>query len=698
MTPWISVTGWALIHFLWQGALVTVATAIALRLASQRSSRTRYAVACAGLLAMLAAPPMTAAVFLLPQSAVPANPLTPLFSDVPSDARQAAPQAGQSSTASTAAAEATVDARAGRPWLAAIVGLWLAGVILLFGRFAGGCWRVRRLRTAALNEGLCQWQSTGERIARRLRLHVAVRVVQSTVVEGPCAIGWLRPVVVLPVAALANLSPSQVEAILAHELAHIRRCDYAVNLLQTVVETLLFYHPGVWWVSARVRQEREHCCDDVAVEVCGEPRMYAEALAELGSWRTPASILAPGAAHGSLLLRIRRLVTDPADDRRRSPAGLVALALAITVAGASALQSSAYAGPGAPASLSGGPSAASLEEAARQEPPPRRTSKTDHFTLHFPATLDLHAERVAVEAERAYERVSSDLKHNLASAVPILLFRTRQELEQGASVSQADASPGSRDRILLAVDVPADQWRGLITHELAHVFGSDIVPGMKAPRWIMEGLAEYERGDWDPSDLAAIRDMVHGGSLPSASDIDRGSGIDARVLSALGHAAFDFIESRWGKNGVRQFLFALRRAALEGIDPYAQAFRVSREEFTEGVVQHLRKRFAPSGARAASARFDENATLDIAGEVTSINLAAPDGRACLELWVDVGAARQRWAVECVDEPARNAIGAMRPGDRIVVTGAPARHPVTQRLMVRRLVRPADGFSWKAAAG
>ncbi|MGH9310587.1 MAG: M56 family metallopeptidase [Vicinamibacterales bacterium] len=691
MTPWISVTGWALIHFLWQGALVTVATAIALRVTSRRSSATRYAVACAGLLAMLAAPPATAALFLVPHTTATLDRVASGFQDATPGTQPSTPNTGK--PPGDTAPPVTADARSARPWLAMIVALWLAGVFLLFGRFAGGCWRVRRLRTRALSEGLCQWQATGERIARRLRLHAAVRVVQSTAVEGPCAIGWLRPVIVLPVAALANLSPSQVEAILAHELAHIRRCDYAVNLLQTVVETLLFYHPGVWWVSARIRQEREHCCDDVAVEICGEPRMYAEALAELGSWRTPASILAPGAAHGSLLVRIRRLMKDPADDPRLSPGGLVALALAITVGGASALQSSAYAGHGTSASVSGGSSAASLGQATRQ------TSKTDHFTIHFPATLDLHAERVAVEAERAYERVSSDLKHNLAFVVPILLFRTRQELEQSASVSQPDDAAGSsRDRILLAVDVPADQWRGLITHEVAHVFGADIVPGMKAPRWIMEGLAEYERGDWDPSDLAAIRDMVHGGSVPSASDLDRGNGLDSRVLSTLGHAAFDFIESRWGKNGVRQFLFALRRAALEGIDPYSQAFRVSREEFTEGVVQHLRSRFASTGARAASVRFDEDATLHIQGEVTSINVAAVEGLACLELWVDAGTVRQRWAVECAGEPARHAMRAMRPGDWIVVTGAPARHPARQRVMVHSLVRPADGFTWKTAAG
>ena len=113
-------------------------------------------------------------------------------------------------------------------------------------------------------------------------------------VDVPTVVGWLRPAVILPVAALANLSPAQVEAVLAHELAHIRRHDYLVNLFQTLAETLLFYHPAVWWLSARIRTEREHCCDDVAVAVSGDAVGYARALAELEAWRvgTPGMALA----------------------------------------------------------------------------------------------------------------------------------------------------------------------------------------------------------------------------------------------------------------------------------------------------------------------------------------------------------------------------------------------------------------------
>src|SRR6185295_14003751 len=122
--------------------------------------------------------------------------------------------------------------------------------------------------------------------AGRLELRRHVAIVQSAAVAVPTLIGWLKPVVLLPASALSGLSPEQLQAILAHELAHVRRHDYLVNLLQSMVETLLFYHPAAWWVSARVRAEREHCCDDLAVDVCGDRDSYATALAELESRRT----------------------------------------------------------------------------------------------------------------------------------------------------------------------------------------------------------------------------------------------------------------------------------------------------------------------------------------------------------------------------------------------------------------------------
>ena len=217
--------------------------------------------------------------------------------------------------------------------------IWLAGVALLLGRMAAGWRQVRRLQKQAFEAGqISRWQAVCGQLARRLRLTAIFHVVETGLVDVPTVIGWMRPVILLPVAALANLTPEQIEAILAHELAHIRRHDYAVNVLQTLAETLLFYHPAVWWVSARIRAEREHCCDDIAVAVCGDPVSYAQALVELESWRVTASTMALAATGGSLFDRVRRIVRVPVTDRPRSSGWLVTFALiAVFTAGAGAV-------------------------------------------------------------------------------------------------------------------------------------------------------------------------------------------------------------------------------------------------------------------------------------------------------------------------------------------------------------------------
>jgi uncharacterized protein (TIGR03435 family) len=225
-----------------------------------------------------------------------------------------------------------------RAWLPLIVLLWTAGVGVLLLRLLGGWWRISRLHRASRAATPSRWTDVAERIAATLGLSLRVHVVDSPLVDTPTVIGWVKPVILLPVAAVAGLSPSQVEAILAHELAHIRRHDFLVNLLQTFAETILFYHPAVWWLSSRIRTEREHCCDVVALSVCGDAVSYAEALLELESWRTVHSRLAVAATGGTLLTRVRRLLGAPADDRPRAFGTLVVagiVVLVICVAGAS---------------------------------------------------------------------------------------------------------------------------------------------------------------------------------------------------------------------------------------------------------------------------------------------------------------------------------------------------------------------------
>jgi beta-lactamase regulating signal transducer with metallopeptidase domain len=319
-TPAVQAIAWALIHFLWQGALVGLAAAGVLGLLRRGSAAQRYAVAAAALLLMLALPVGTAL--------LSAGSLDATSGLVPSTAGKGAnlPISRIEAPSMPAVLPAPIqDALpSALPWIFA---LWLAGVALLSMYHLGGWRQVRKLRKAGRPLG-GDLEATVRSLAGRLGVARAIRLLESSAVPVPAVIGWLRPAILVPASTLAGLTPRQLEAVLAHELAHIRRHDYLVNLLQTVVETLLFYHPAVWWVSSQVRRERESCCDDLAVAVCGDRLGYARALAELEGLRAPSPRLAMAADGASLLDRIRRLVGAPA---RRSPrswmAGVLALSL-----------------------------------------------------------------------------------------------------------------------------------------------------------------------------------------------------------------------------------------------------------------------------------------------------------------------------------------------------------------------------------
>jgi len=191
------------------------------------------------------------------------------------------------------------------PWL---VIAWIAGVLVLSCRWFQGCWWVRRLRTVEITPLDDAWLEILQDLKVRFNVSRPVRLVSSALAEVPMVIGWLRPMILLPASSLTGLAPAQLEAILAHELAHVRRCDYLLNTFQNLIETIMFYHPAVWWISRCIRQEREHCCDDMVVRVCRNRLVYARALFRLEELRGSPARLAFAASGSPLLTRIRRLV------------------------------------------------------------------------------------------------------------------------------------------------------------------------------------------------------------------------------------------------------------------------------------------------------------------------------------------------------------------------------------------------------
>jgi beta-lactamase regulating signal transducer with metallopeptidase domain len=300
--PWTERLGWTLLHFLWQGILGAALYALARALAGGRiSARGRYAIACASLLTMTVAPALT--YWWLGNSGQAAR----IGNLADWGARQLAPGVAYSPVTD--------------PWQRAMPGIvmaWFAGAAACSLRLLMGFISAAALRRSRHAPVLTEWQQTLDRLIERMHVSRSVRLVATDRVDSPSVIGWLRPVILAPVGVLCGLAPEQVEALLAHELAHVRRHDYLVNVLQGIAESLLFYHPAVWWISNQIRAEREHCCDDLAVAASGDVLVYARALAELESMRPAHFKAALSANDGSLLRRIRRL-TNPVAAHR--PAG-----------------------------------------------------------------------------------------------------------------------------------------------------------------------------------------------------------------------------------------------------------------------------------------------------------------------------------------------------------------------------------------
>jgi GWxTD domain-containing protein len=290
-TPLAGAVGWTLLNSLWEGTVV--AAALAAVLWATRSPRARYAAACAAMAAMPAGFAVTL-VSALPEAGHGLRSLRasslPVWSVRP----------GMDALDGSGAGLAAVV-----PWLAPF---WIAGVWIFFLRHAAGWTWAARLRRRGVLVASERWQIVLARLRVQVRASRPVVLLESSIADVPMVLGHFRPLILMPLGLLAGLPAGQIEAILLHELAHIRRCDYLVNVLQRFVEGLFFYHPAVWWMARVIRAERENCCDDAAVAIGGNAHAYAVALAALEQNRWSSREAAVAATGGNLMKRIRRLL------------------------------------------------------------------------------------------------------------------------------------------------------------------------------------------------------------------------------------------------------------------------------------------------------------------------------------------------------------------------------------------------------
>lgn len=297
--------GWTLIQFLWQGLGFAALMEIALPLC--RSPVARHNCALSVLLMMMAAP--LAGFFALSgQSGIAlpfpfgVDPNAPLNGEMPA------------------------------PWMAWIVVAWIAGVATMSIRALGGWYLAERLRREGTSAVPALLLNRFRMLQQRLGVSRRVRYMLSPRVTAPVVIGWIRPIILLPVAAITGLPMSQLELLVVHELAHIRRLDPFINLVLIAAETILFYHPAVWWVTRRVRIERENCCDDVSASLCGDAAGYAEALISLYELRGLPSLVVASTG-GKLKQRIARLLGTAPQPRKFSLSAMSGVLLVCVIVG-----------------------------------------------------------------------------------------------------------------------------------------------------------------------------------------------------------------------------------------------------------------------------------------------------------------------------------------------------------------------------
>ena len=470
----MQVLGWAIVHSLWQEALAAAGLAALLAIVPAQAARIRYALGVAALALMLALPvatgvelrresPRAAGLQSAASGVVPAL-AGPLASG---SGAEGTPGVGRSAASAVAASPLVTRVRSAlQPALPWVVVLWLGGVLVLSLRLASGWVTARRLATVGTRPAPQARVAALARLAARLRVTRPVRVLESAVVQVPAVIGWLRPVILLPASALTGLTPLQLDALLAHELAHVRRHDYLVNLLQTAIETLLFYHPAVWWVSRRVREEREHCCDDLAVAACGDAHFYATALLGMEQLRVDAPAFALAAGGGSLMGRIRRLVAPPeAEIFPRWIAGVVVVVTLVLVIGGGAGLGDATVVPRPQASLNS-PSRGSDDQMVSTLSQRLTGHETERARAEAAERLRRYPERAAVHAlvraarsdparEVRREAVEA-LGDNLFPAAGDSLLTLARTLEDSHTRREAVEQHGQRDdprafEILMAI-------------------------------------------------------------------------------------------------------------------------------------------------------------------------------------------------------------------------------------------------------
>ncbi|MCL6098949.1 MAG: M56 family metallopeptidase [Bacteroidetes bacterium] len=305
----IKAIGWTIFHSVWQGIVIAIILGALLLLTSKKSARLRYNISVAAMFIFFF---ISLSTFLRVYESPKVQSTDNLI--VVSD------NTIQRETSSDDSTSIIDKAKTNLPEifetyfaknLPLVVTFWFLGFIIFSLRFIGGAIYVQRLKTTGLHSLDSTWHNILNYLSGKLHLHQAVQIFESTQINVPITIGHLKPIILLPLGMISGLPQDQMEAIISHELAHIRRYDFLINMIQTFIETLFFYHPVVWWLSSLINAERENCCDDIAIQTCGNAVSYSKALYNIQLIRKNESelVLAAIGKKNQLYRRIIRMNT-----------------------------------------------------------------------------------------------------------------------------------------------------------------------------------------------------------------------------------------------------------------------------------------------------------------------------------------------------------------------------------------------------
>ena len=301
----IEALGWTVLHSLWQATAIVLIVGIILLCIPKNAARLRYGIASFGMLAVLL---MAIGTFF---SIYETEVAPTLFSTFEFSNIEQSFFLQEHSTIESFYETCLIYFNNHLPL---IVGIWLLGFTFFLLRLMGGLLYIQHLRRSSATIIDAKWVALLEQLTQRLSTHKVVELAESTMIQVPMVIGHLKPIILFPIGMINHLSTEEVEAILAHELAHIYRNDYLINIIQSVIETLFYYHPAIWWLSWIIQTEREHCCDDIAVKVSGNSLQYAKALVrlqELAHTASPILAMSFAGRKNQLLTRIQRLLNHP---------------------------------------------------------------------------------------------------------------------------------------------------------------------------------------------------------------------------------------------------------------------------------------------------------------------------------------------------------------------------------------------------